>query len=165
VDGSEGRPIVSRSAGVLLYRDRGDAVEVLLGHMGGPFWTRRDSGAWSIPKGEFDPAEDPRAAAAREFAEEMGSPPPEGPWLELGDARQSTGKIVTAFALRGDFDPATAVSNTFDLEWPRGSGRIRSFPEIDRVAWFDLAAARDRIVKGQIPFLDRLQTHLGTRPG
>jgi predicted NUDIX family NTP pyrophosphohydrolase len=133
---------------------------VLLGHLGGPFWARKDAGAWSIPKGELEPAEDPRLAAAREFAEELGAPPPAGTWLELGEVRQAGGKIVTAYALRGDFDPASAVSNTFELEWPRGSGRLRTFPELDRVAWFGLDDARARMVRGQIPLLDRLLERL-----
>ncbi|MBL7499623.1 NUDIX domain-containing protein [Frankia sp. CNm7] len=152
-----------QSAGLLLYRSVAGEVEVLVGHMGGPFWARKDEGAWSIPKGEHEPDEDPRAAAAREFAEELGSAPPDGPWLELGTVRQSGGKIVTVFAVRGDLDPAAAVSNTFDLEWPRGSGRIRTFPEVDRVAWFDLPTARAKLVRGQLPFLDRLLDHLAAQ--
>jgi len=150
------------SAGLLLYRTANGALQVLIAHMGGPFWARKDDGAWSIPKGEHDPGEDPRAAAAREFTEELGAAPPAGQWVELGAARQSGGKVVTAYALRGDFDPATAVSNTFELEWPRGSGRIRSFPEVDRVAWFDLATARTKLVRGQVPLLDRLAEHLAS---
>ncbi|OHV38522.1 MULTISPECIES: NUDIX domain-containing protein [Pseudofrankia] len=152
------------SAGLLLYRDVADGLEVLIAHMGGPFWARKDEGAWSIPKGESEPDEDLRVAAAREFAEELGSAPPDGPWIELGDVRQSGGKVVTAYALRGDFDPAAAVSNTFELEWPRGSGRVRTFPEVDRVAWFDLPTARAKLVRGQLPFLDRLLDQLGSHP-
>ncbi|WP_045875988.1 NUDIX domain-containing protein [Pseudofrankia sp. DC12] len=146
----------ARSAGLLLFRTVDGVTEVLIGHLGGPFWARRDAGAWSIPKGLTEPGEDLRAAAAREFTEEIGAPPPAGAWLDLGDARQSTGKIVTAYALRGEFDPATAVSNTFEMEWPRGSGQVQSFPEIDRVAWFDVATARTRLHPGQVTFLDRL---------
>ncbi|ONH31088.1 DNA mismatch repair protein MutT [Pseudofrankia asymbiotica] len=153
-----------RSAGLLLYRDVGGGLEVLIAHMGGPFWARKDEAAWSIPKGEYEPDEDPRAAAAREFAEELGSAPPDGPWIELGDVRQSGGKVVTAYALRGDFDPATAVSNTFELEWPRGSGRVQAFPEVDRVAWCDLPAARARLVRGLLPFLDRLLDQVAPQP-
>ncbi|MDT3440053.1 MULTISPECIES: NUDIX domain-containing protein [unclassified Pseudofrankia] len=152
------------SAGLLLYRNAADRLEVLIAHMGGPFWARKDEGAWSIPKGEYEPDEDPRTAAAREFAEELGSAPPDGPWIGLGDVRQSGGKVVTAFALRGDFDPATAVSNTFELEWPRGSGRIQAFPEVDRVAWFDLPTAGVKLVRGQLPFLDRLLDQLTSQP-
>src|SRR5262249_4659665 len=127
VGGTDPIPAQKRhSAGLLLFRHVADGLEVLVAHMGGTFWARKDEGAWSIRKGEYEPDEDPRVAAAREFAEELGSAPPDGPWVELGDVRQSGGKVVTAFALRGDFDPATAVSNTFELEWPRGSGRIRT---------------------------------------
>jgi len=154
-----------RSAGLLLFQVVDGAPEVLIGHMGGPLWARKDDRAWSIPKGAFGPDEDPRAAAAREFAEEVGAPPPAGEWIELGEARQPSGKVVTAFALAGSFDPATAVSNTFEMEWPRGSGRVQAFPEIDRVAWFDLATARTKLVRGQVVFLDRLTTALPAQDG
>lgn len=144
------------SAGVLLHRAGPDgAVQVLLAHMGGPFWARKDEGAWSIPKGEHPPTEDPRAAARREFAEELGSPAPDGELRALGTVRSGS-KVVAAFALAGDLDAAHVVSNTFTLEWPPRSGRVQSFPEIDRAAWFDLDAARQKIVKSQQPFLDRL---------
>lgn len=144
------------SAGILLYRSvRGATLEVLLGHMGGPFWARKDAGAWSIPKGEHGPQEQPRAAARREFTEELGSPPPDGELLELGTVRSGR-KLVTAFALAGDLDADAVVSNTFELEWPPRSGRTQAFPEIDRAAWFDLPAARKKIVAAQVPFLDRL---------
>jgi predicted NUDIX family NTP pyrophosphohydrolase len=147
----------SRSAGVVLYRTGPDTVvEVLLGHMGGPFWARKDAGAWSVPKGEYAPGEDPLEAARREFAEELGHPLPDVPLVPLGELRQSGGKYVTVWAAEGDFDPAVAVSNTFELEWPRGSGVVRTFPEVDRVAWFTVDDARTRLVKGQVPFLDRL---------
>ncbi|MFC4564942.1 NUDIX domain-containing protein [Nocardiopsis mangrovi] len=157
-----------QSAGILLFRERGGAADVLLGHMGGPFWARRDAGAWSLPKGEPEPGEDPEATARREFREELGLPVPEGDLIGLGTVRQSGGKTVTAWALRGDLDPALVVPGTFEMEWPKGSGRIRSFPEIDRVAWFGLAGAAEKIVKGQRAFLDRLADHLadpGGRPG
>ncbi|MGH3613709.1 MAG: NUDIX domain-containing protein [Pseudonocardia sp.] len=144
------------SAGILLFRPVAGDLEVLLGHMGGPFWARRDDGAWSMPKGEHSPDEDPRDAAAREFAEELGSPVPSGPLVELGTVRQTSGKRLTAFAVAADFDADDIHSNTFDLEWPRGSGRIRSFPEIDRAAWFDTATARRKLVRGQVEFVDRL---------
>jgi predicted NUDIX family NTP pyrophosphohydrolase len=146
------------SAGVLLYRTGNQGLEVLLGHPGGPFWVRRDDGAWSIPKGEHDPDEDPRAAAAREFAEELGAPPPPGRELELGTARLPSGKRLTVFAVEADFDAGQARSNTFELEWPPRSGRMQSFPEIDRAEWFDLATARVKLAKGQAEFLDRLLT-------
>ncbi len=129
---------------------------MLLGHMGGPFWARKDEAAWSIPKGEYEPDENPAAAAAREFTEELGSPPPPGELVELGTVRQSGGKQVTAFALRGDLDADRIVSNVFTLEWPPRSGRMQEFPEIDRAAWFDVSTARAKIVRGQLPFLDRL---------
>nr|MDT0526755.1 NUDIX domain-containing protein [Streptomyces sp. DSM 41633] len=117
------------SAGVLLYRLAGSAVEVLIAHPGGPFWARKDAGAWSVPKGEYVDGEDAWSAAQREFTEELGSPPPAGPRIELAPVRQAGGKVVTAFAVRGDFDPATAVSNTFSVELPQGSGRFVEFPE------------------------------------
>jgi len=149
-----------RSAGLLVFRTSGDVLYALAGHMGGPFWARRDAGAWSIPKGEYSDGEDPRAAARREFAEEMGSPPPDGEWIELGEARQSGGKRVIAYAVRGEFDAVRAVSNTFEMEWPRGSGRVQSFPEIDRAEWFDEPTARAKLVQGQVVFLDRLAEYL-----
>jgi predicted NUDIX family NTP pyrophosphohydrolase len=148
------------SAGLLLFRDSANGLELLIVHMGGPFWARKDAGAWSIPKGEYEAGEDPKAAAFREFKEELGSPPPEGEVIALGDIRQSTGKTVTTFALNGDFDTATAVSNVFEMEWPRGSGRIQSFPEVDRAAWFDPPTAKTKLVKGQIGFVDRLIARL-----
>jgi predicted NUDIX family NTP pyrophosphohydrolase len=148
------------SAGLLLFRDSANGLELLIVHMGGPFWARKDAGAWSIPKGEYEAGEDPKAAAFREFKEELGSPPPEGEVIALGDIRQSTGKTVTTFALHGDFDTATAVSNVFEMEWPRGSGRIQSFPEVDRAAWFDAPTAKTKLVKGQIGFVDRLIARL-----
>jgi len=124
--------------------------------MGGPFWARKDAGAWSIPKGECEQDEDPLAAARREFTEELGLPAPAGELVELGEARQSGGKVVTIWAVEGDLDPATVVPGTFELEWPRGSGVHQEFPEIDRAAWFDLDQAAAKIVGGQRPFLDRL---------
>jgi predicted NUDIX family NTP pyrophosphohydrolase len=151
---------VRRSAGLLLYRyGTGGAVEVLLGHMGGPFWARKDAGAWSIPKGEYGDGDDPLEAARREFEEELGRPAPDGEPMPLGEVRQSGGKQVTVWAAEGDLDPATAVSNTFELEWPPGSGVLRTYPELDRVAWFGADAARERLVRAQATFVDRL---LGT---
>jgi len=143
----------------VLCRTTGDRPEVLLGHMGGPYWARKDRGAWTIPKGEYADGEDPLAAALREFEEEIGVPVPIAEladFIDLGEARQSGGKIVRAWAVEGDLDPSTAVSNTFEIEWPPRSGRLQSFPELDRVAWFDLATARSLIVEGQRPLLDRL---------
>ena len=131
-------------------------LEVLLGHMGGPFWARKDAGAWSIPKGELGDGEDPLAGARREFAEELGHAPPDGPLLELGEIRQRAGKRVIAFAVEGDFDPARIEPGTFELEWPPRSGRVLEFPEVDRVAWFGVPAAREKVVRGQVELLDRL---------
>ncbi len=142
---------------------RGDG-RVLLVHPGGPFWARKDAGAWSIPKGELDEGEQPLAGARREFAEELGHAPPEGEVVELGEIRQKGGKHVIAFALEGDFDPAQIAPGTFELEWPPRSGRRQEFPEIDRVAWFDLATARAKIVQGQVELLDRLTAAHPQRP-
>ncbi len=144
------------SAGVLLYRTGDDVVEVLIAHPGGPFWARKDDGVWSIPKGEYADGEDPWAAAQREFAEELGLSVPDGPCLDLGPLKQPSGKVVTAFAVRGDLDVTDARSNTFQLEWPRGSGKLREFPEVDRVGWFSVAQARVKLLKGQRGFLDQL---------
>ena len=150
----------NRSAGVLVYRTADAGPEVLIAHMGGPFFARKDDGAWSIPKGEYLPPEQALDAARREFEEEMGSPPPAGDYLELGEAKQSNGKIVTTYAVEGDYDLAGFVSNTFTMEWPRGSGRIGEFPEMDRAGWFDLETAKLKLVKAQGTFIDRLQVAL-----
>jgi predicted NUDIX family NTP pyrophosphohydrolase len=148
-----------RSAGILLFRrDDGAAPEVLLVHPGGPYWSRRDHGAWSIPKGEIEAGEEPRACALRELAEELG-PAPEiavEELLELGSVRQRAGKVVEAWAAEADFDPANLRSATFAMEWPPRSGSEREFPEVDRAEWFDEAEARRRILSAQAPFLDRL---------
>ncbi|MDT4940359.1 MAG: hypothetical protein QOJ34_448 [Pseudonocardiales bacterium] len=152
----------AHSAGLLLYRRTGSAVEVLLGHLGGPFFVRKDAGAWSIPKGLLEPGEEPFAAACREFAEEFGAPAPAADSAqELGTVRQRNGKLVTAWAIEGDFDADTIVSNTFEIEWPPRSGRRQSFPEIDRAAWFDLPTARTKMTGGQDALLELLSTHLG----
>ncbi|BBZ72445.1 NUDIX domain-containing protein [Mycobacterium paraseoulense] len=156
------------SAGVLLYRTREGVVEVLIAHPGGPFWARKDNGAWSIPKGEYTDGEDPWAAAQREFSEELGVSAPAGTRLDLGQLKQSGGKVVTAFAVHADLDVSDARSNTFELEWPRGSGTMREFPEVDRVGWFSVAEARVKLLKGQLDFLDRLMAHpelVGLREG
>jgi len=160
--GGEMTSRAKRSAGILLWRrSLSGAVEVLIGHPGGPFFARKDDGAWSVLKGEFEPTEEPLAVAYREFEEETGVAAPAGPAFELGEVRQANGKTVLAWALEGDLDPTLAVSNTFDLEWPPRSGRIQSFPEIDRVAWFDLQAARAKLNPAQAAFLDRLALALG----
>jgi predicted NUDIX family NTP pyrophosphohydrolase len=147
----------AHSAGILMYRrGRGGALEVLLAHPGGPFWRRRDAGAWSIPKGEVGPLESPETTALREFREEIGIEP-QGRLESLGTIRQKAGKYVDAFALEGDFAPDQLSSNTFELEWPPKSGRRAKFPEVDRVEWFDLDSARDKMLAGQVEFLDMLE--------
>jgi len=151
------------SAGVLLYRRTDAGVEVLLAHMGGPFWARKDDGAWSIVKGEHDEDEDGYAAARREFLEETGLAPPVGDPIPLQEVRQSGGKRVTAWALEGDLDPAAIVPGTFSMEWPPRSGVQQEFPEIDRVAWFDLETARRKLVRAQAAFADRLAAELARR--
>ena len=143
-----------------MYRVRGGALQVLLAHPGGPFWARKDEGAWSLPKGECAEGEEALAAACREFEEETGFRP-QGPFAPLGEVRQRSGKHVQAWAFEGDCDCAQLVSNTFEMEWPPRSGRMQSFPEVDRIEWFDLATARRKILPAQQPFLDRLGEALG----
>jgi predicted NUDIX family NTP pyrophosphohydrolase len=150
-----------RSAGILLYRRGAGGLELLLVHPGGPFFARRDHGAWSIPKGEYEHAEDGLAAARREFEEELGSPAPPAGATELGEVRQKGGKLVRAWAIEGDLDASAIVSNTFTLEWPPRSGRSAEFPEIDRADWFSPDEARTRINPGQAPLVDRLERLLG----
>ncbi|MFO1413453.1 MAG: NUDIX domain-containing protein [Burkholderiales bacterium] len=145
-----------KSAGILPYRVRDGRLEVLLVHPGGPFWARRDDGAWSIAKGEHADDEAPLAAAIREFAEETGRVPP-GPFVPLPPQKQPGGKTIAAWITADDWDPAAFVSNTFTLEWPRGSGRLATFPEVDRVAWFDLPTAARKLLRGQLPFLAALE--------
>ena len=149
---------MKRSAGILMYRGSAPELELLLVHPGGPFWAKRDDGAWSIPKGEYAPGEDPQEAARREFEEELGSPLPAGAQLrELGEVRQRNGKLVVAWAAEGDLDAQASRSNTFELEWPPRSGRRQEFPEIDRAEWFTLAQAREKLLPAQVAFLDRLE--------
>lgn len=150
------------SAGLLLFRRTSPQIEVFLVHPGGPFWARKDEGAWSLPKGEYAEGEHPLDAARREFQEETGFDL-DGDFLPLGEVRQSGGKLVTAWALEGDIDPSSVRSNTFSLEWPPKSGRTQAFPEVDRAAWFPLPAARAKLLKGQVPFLDRLEQRLTAR--
>ncbi|KKD08978.1 NUDIX domain-containing protein [Streptomyces sp. WM6386] len=148
------------SAGLLLFRHTDGGLEVLLGHMGGPFFARRDAGAWTVPKGEYVPDEEPAwDAARREFQEELGLPPPDGEAVALGEVKQTNGKVVTAWAIEADLDPATVVPGTFRMEWPPKSGQEQDFPELDRVEWFALDRARTVIVKAQTTFLDRLAEH------
>ena len=151
--------MAKRSAGLLLHRRREGGLEVLLVHPGGPFWAKRDLGAWSIPKGELDEAEDPLAAARREVEEETGLRV-EGPFAPLGAVRQRGGKEVLAWAAPADLDPAALRSSTFEVEWPPRSGRRQRFPEVDRAAWFALDEARRRILPGQAPFLDQLEARI-----
>ncbi|MGB9377733.1 MAG: NUDIX domain-containing protein [Mycobacteriales bacterium] len=150
--------MAKQSAGILMFRRRSElrGVEVLLGHPGGPLWARRDAGSWSIPKGEYGAQEQAIDAARREFEEELGLPAPVGDYLELGSVRQPSGKVVTAWAVEGDLDPSLIVPGTFELEWPRGSGRRQQVPEIDRVAWFGPEEAAEKVLPGQREFLGRL---------
>jgi len=147
---------VKQSAGILLYRGP-PAREVLLVHPGGPFWAKKDAGAWSIPKGEYEEGDDPRAAALREFEEELGSALPAGTELvELGTVKLKSGKRITAFAAEGDLDAETISSNTFEMEWPPRSGRMQAFPEVDRAGWFSIEEAREKLNPAQAEFLVRL---------
>lgn len=150
------------SAGLLLYRrTESGGLRLLIAHMGGPFWNKKDLGAWSIPKGEYEEGDDVREVAAREFEEEMGSPPPQGLMNDLGEVKQPSGKRIVAFALEADFDTDTVKSNTFTMEWPKGSGKIQEFPEIDRAEWVSGDVARMKLVKGQVEFVERLERLLG----
>jgi predicted NUDIX family NTP pyrophosphohydrolase len=151
---------VRRSAGILVYRRDPDSVRVLLAHMGGPYFARRDEGAWTVPKGEPDPGEDLETTARREFAEELGLPVPAGALVPLGEVTQKGGKVVTAWAVEGDLDPADVVPGTFEMEWPKGSGRIGTFPEVDRAAWWTPAECAERINPAQLELIDRLIAHL-----
>jgi predicted NUDIX family NTP pyrophosphohydrolase len=161
-----GRVSDKTSAALLAYRiDSAGVVRVFLGHMGGPFWAGRDEGGWSIPKGEYTVGDEvPVDVARREFTEEIGVPPPEGDLIDLGVFVQPSGKRITAFAVPAEASLAFVASNEFELEWPRGSGRIRSFPEIDRAEWFSLEDARRKVVGGQVPILDSLALALGVEP-
>jgi predicted NUDIX family NTP pyrophosphohydrolase len=152
--------MAKRSAGILMYRRGGPGVEVLLVHPGGPFWARKDLGAWSIPKGEYAAGEEPLAVAMGEFEEETGARP-SGDFLPLGESVQPGRKIVTAWAVEGDFDVGALKSNLFEMEWPPKSGRKTSFPEVDRAEWFPIEDARKKILPGQNPFIDRLLSALG----
>lgn len=153
-----------RSAGLLLYRRTVRGLEVLLAHPGGPYYARKDAGVWTVPKGELEGDEEPLRAAVREFSEEMGSPPPAGAPVPLGEAKQAGGKVNVVLAVEGDFDATAIRSNTFEMPWPPRSGRIESFPEIDRAAWFEIEEARAKLRSGQLPFLDRLVEAVGTSP-
>ncbi len=152
--------MAATSAGILLFRRTGDAIEVLLVHPGGPFWAKKDLGAWSIPKGEYGEGEDPRACALRELGEELGAPPEleADELIDLGSVRQKSGKVVRCWAAEADFDPATLSSNTFEIEWPPRSGVRREFPEVDRAQWFGLEEAGRKVNPAQAELLDRLLT-------
>jgi predicted NUDIX family NTP pyrophosphohydrolase len=150
-----------RSGGILLWRRRGGSLEVLLGHPGGPLFAKKDADTWTVLKGEIEAGEDPFEVARREFQEETGHPAPDGDVLVLGEITQKGGKVVAAWAVEGDLDPALAFSNTFEMEWPPRSGRTATFPEIDRVEWFDLDTARSKVKAAQIPLLDRLAEAIG----
>lgn len=152
------------SAGLLVFDDTAGGLRVFLAHMGGPLWARKDKGAWSIPKGLHDPAEEhPEDAARREFEEEVGLSAPKGELIDLGELRQRSGKLVRAFGVRGDPGLAFLSSNSFTMEWPPRSGRLAEFPEIDRAEWFVIADARSKLVPGQVPFLDALSAFLGSQ--
>jgi predicted NUDIX family NTP pyrophosphohydrolase len=153
-----------RSAGILLFRGRGPALRLLLVHPGGPFWAKKDLGAWSIPKGEHGEGEDALAVARREFEEELGTQAPAGDAIELGELVQPSRKVITAFAMEGNLDPSRLKSNLFEMEWPPKSGRLQSFPEVDRAAWFPVEEARDKLLPGQRPFIDQLLERLGGEP-
>ncbi|MFG2632493.1 NUDIX domain-containing protein [Streptomyces sp. NPDC048362] len=150
-----------RSAGLLLFRHTHEGLQVLLGHMGGPLWAKKDAGAWTVPKGEYEPGEPAWEAARREFREELGLAPPDGEAVPLGEVVQKNGKSVTAWAVEADLDPASIDPGTFTMEWPPRSGRTREFPELDRVAWLGLDRAREVIITAQAAFLDRLAEHSG----
>ena len=151
---------VKRSAGILLYRPHGNSYEVLIVHPGGPFWAHKDLGTWSIPKGEIEAQEDHLTAAKREFEEEVGAPPPAGEYESLGEVTQSSGKIVSAFALRSDFNLERFKSNMFEMEWPPKTGKQQEFPENDRAAWVTMNTAKQKLVKGQVPLLQTLADKL-----
>jgi predicted NUDIX family NTP pyrophosphohydrolase len=150
---------MKRSAGILLYRRNASGLQVFLAHPGGPFWAKKDAGAWTIPKGEIGEGEDPLAAAQREFAEEIGVRI-DGEFVELKPVRQKSGKLVLAWAVEGECDPAALRSNVFSMEWPPKSGKRADFPEVDRAAWFSLAAAREKLLPAQLPLLDDLAAKL-----
>jgi len=155
--------MAKKSAGLVMYRIRGGALEVLLVHLGGPLWGKKDAGAWFVPKGEIEPGEDEFAAAQREFEEETGFKST-GPFLALGSVKHKSGKTVTAWAFEGDCDPAALRSNTFTMEWPPRSGKHHEFPEVDRAAWFTIEAAREKIHPAEFELLDRLGRHLEQGP-
>ena len=158
------KPAGRISAGIVLWRRRDGVLEVLLGHPGGPYFKKKRSGDWTVPKGEVEPGESLDAVARREFEEETGHAVPGGTMVDLGQITQKGGKVVFAWGVEGDLDPAAATSNTFEVEWPPRSGRMETFPELDRVEWFDLPSAREAVREAQGPLLDRLEEALGDGP-
>lgn len=150
-----------QSAGILLFRRSGSNIEVLLGHPGGPFWKNKDMGAWSIPKGEYEPDEEPQLAACREFEEETGQAVPDGERIDLGEMKRKDGKVIHIWAVEGEVDEQHIMSNTFEVEWPPKTGQLQSFPEIDRAVWYPLEKAPAKMHKGQDIFIERLAKHLG----
>ena len=155
------KPAGRISAGIVLWRRRDGALEVLLGHPGGPYFKRKQAGDWTVPKGEVEAGESLESVARREFEEEAGHAVPDGTMIDLGQITQKGGKVVVAWGVEGDLDPAAATSNTFEVEWPPRSGRMEAFPELDRVEWFDLPSARAAVREAQRPLLDRLEDELG----
>jgi len=152
------------SAALLVYRPKPDqSLDLLIVHPGGPFWAKKDDGAWSIPKGEYLEGDDPFDCALREFEEELGSPPPEGDFIDLGEIRQPSGKRIKCWAIEGDLDVTKITSNEFEMEWPKGTGKIQSFPEVDRAGWFPTSRARVKLLKGHTGFIDRLTEELATK--
>lgn len=152
------------SAALLVYRpNRDKTLDLLIVHPGGPFWAKKDDAAWSIPKGEYLEGDDPFECALREFAEELGTKPPEGDFIDLGEIRQPSGKRIRCWAVEGDLDVTDVISNEFEMEWPKGSGRVQSFPEVDRAGWFPTNLARIKLLKGHTGFIDRLTEELGSR--
>jgi predicted NUDIX family NTP pyrophosphohydrolase len=153
--------MAKRSAALLLYRLTDESgLEVLVAHMGGPFWAKENARGWSIPKGEYEDHEEPLATALREFEEEMGSAAPGGRVIELGENKQPSGKVITTYAIESDFDVSTFHSNTFEMEWPKGSGQMQEFPEVDRAAWMSAGQAAQMLVKGQVPIIEALGDYL-----
>jgi predicted NUDIX family NTP pyrophosphohydrolase len=152
--------MAKQSAGVLVYRHKDSIVEVLIGHQGGPFFAKKDKGAWSIPKGEFPDGEDPTEAAKREFQEEIGQPVPAGEFIELGHTKNKSGKTIYVWAVEGNLDATNITSNTFIMEWPPHSGQQQKFPEIDKAAWVEISKAIDKLNSGQTVFLERLAEKL-----
>jgi len=151
------------SAGLLVYRFRGETLEVFIAHMGGPIWANKKKRGWSIPKGELDHGEQPLEAAMREFREETGMEPPDSELINLGEFQQSSKKKILIWASEGDLDPDTLVSNTFTLEWPPGSGELAEYPEVDRAEWCEIPDAAEKVIKGQVQVLDALREHLAAR--